>query len=167
MPAPTFLIGPFIQALKWVYQPFASIRRNKGLRGYYLLHHQGQSSPIVNSPEGIPNFVKIDIDFFNPSLLTIKSKDYDKRYSRTWKTWNGRIIMDDKTHGKGYYHYVETVEPGDHEIWITSPGIITVRITDKGVANLKEGKDNISATQQWRRIEDNDPRINTFKQMFQ
>lgn len=80
----------------------------RGLRGYYLVCNQG-GQPFYNSPDGLPNFLKIEISFWNPNVLVTKSKDFDKTYSNKWKTWTGKIIMNELTedYGSGFYVYEE------------------------------------------------------------
>ena len=159
-------IGPLINILKFFAEPFRKLKRKRRLEGYYLVYHQNSTTPVVTSPEGIPNVLKLEIDFWKPNILKIRAKDFDRTYRNIWKTWEGRITMNDDIHGKGYYNYLENNEPGDHEIWCMAPGTIRVRITDKGKANLKEKRDNDPATQQWKKIDDNDPLIPKFQKML-
>ena len=110
--------------------------------------------------------MKISIKWCAPDTITIRSKDFDKKYSGVWKTWIGRITLDGDDHGFGWYRYLEKDEPGNHEIWPRENGDILVRVVDKGNANLKERKDNDPATQRWVKIEPNDPRIHIFEKML-
>ena len=91
----------------------------KGLRGYYLVCSQGGQA-FYNSPDGTPNFLKIEISFWNPNVLVTKSKDFDKTYLKKWKMWTGKIVMNELTddYGSGFYVYEEGAEPGLHEIFV-------------------------------------------------
>jgi hypothetical protein len=140
-----------------------------GLRGYYLVCSQG-GQVFYNSPDGTPNFLKIDISFWSPNVLVTKSKDFDKTYLKKWKTWTGKIVMNELTddYGSGFYVYEKGAEPGLHEIFIKdkTTGTILVRVTDYGKANLREGQDNVSALQNWKKVDKNDKLIDDLKKVL-
>ena len=145
----------------FVYETFIKrlfvFLKYKSLKGYYIVCNQSGEA-FYNSPEGIPNFLKIHITFWNPNVLTTKSKDFDKTYSKGWKTWNGKIIMNELTgdYGSGFYVYEEGAEPGLHEIFLKdkSKGTILVRVTDYGKSNLREKQDNISELHKWKKVDE-------------
>src|SRR5687768_13202817 len=111
-------VGASFNLLKYLYHLVSKRNRNKRLRGYYLVHNQNNSSPVNKSPEGIPNFLKISIKWYVPDTIKIRSRDYDKRYTQTWKTWIGKITLHDDDYGYGWYRYLGKDEPGNHEIWL-------------------------------------------------
>jgi hypothetical protein len=166
MPLPNIPIGVVLNMLKFFISPFMKLNRKKKLQGYYMVYHQNGTTPIINSPERIPNVLKMEINFWRPNVLNIKAKDFDSTYRQVWKTWEGTITMVDDMYGKGYYNYLENNEPGEHEIWCIEPETIRVRVIDKGRANLKERKDNVPSTQQWKKVSNNHPLIETFKTML-
>lgn len=139
------------------------------LKGYYLVCSQN-GKEFRNSPNGIPNFLIIKINFWNPNVLVIISKDFDKTYSNQWKTWKGKIVMNELTdsHGSGYYLYDEGAEPGLHEIFVKDKisGSILVRITDYGKGNLKDNLDNKSTLQNWKKIKSDDKLVNRFNKIL-
>lgn len=166
MPIPNLPFSILLNILKAGLRPLTKLKMKKRLEGYYLVYHQNSDAPVITSPDRIPNVLEMKISFWKPDVLKIKAKDFDKTYRNIWKTWEGKIIMDDESHGKGYYNYLENNEPGDHEIWIMKDGVIRVRVTDKGRANLKERRDNDPATQQWKKVARDHPQLATFKKML-
>ena len=158
---------PFFGAFRFlqgVVTHFFRFRKNKSLIGYYLVCGQN-GNPYINSPEKIPNFLRIDISVTNPNVLQIVSKDFDRHYTRIWKTWTGQIEMKGMS-GEGPYIYSEGAEPGQHKIYLKNNDTILVRVIDHGKANLAKGTDNEPATQVWKRVHDNDPLIDTFKSIM-
>jgi hypothetical protein len=151
---------------KFLKRIFVYREYNK-LIGYYLILTQDEQL-IINSPDGTPNFLKIVIRFKNPNVLITSAKDYDATYSKTWKTWNGEIVMDyfSQNYGSGYYLYKEGAEPGLHEIFVTDKTKmdILVRISDYGKANLKNRMDNLPSLQIWSKIPKNEE--GKFNQIF-
>jgi hypothetical protein len=75
-------------------------------------------------------------------------------------------LTDD--YGSGFYVYEKGAEPGLHEIFIKdkTTGTILVRVTDYGKANLREGQDNVSALQNWKKVDKNDKLIDDLKKVL-
>lgn len=143
--------------------------RYKDLRGYYLVCNQ-DGTPINHSPEKIPNFLKIEIDWKNPNVLITKSLDFDNTFTKKWNMWMGKIVMNEltKDYGSGFYLYGEGAEPGLHEIFIKDKetGTILVRVIDYGKANKKERKDNFPDLQNWKKVDKNDPLIEKLRRIM-
>jgi hypothetical protein len=159
-------VSGILRLLGFFIKPIRLRKRTSQLRGYYLIYHQNSSIPIINSPDGTPNFLYIKVNYWFPDVLKITSKDFDARYRRIWKTWEGKITMLDEKHGRGYYTYLETNEPGEHEIWCLEAGTISVRIVDKGKADLSQRKDNDPANQQWKKIQEDNALIVSLKEFL-
>ncbi|MFA5137193.1 MAG: hypothetical protein WC489_07450, partial [Patescibacteria group bacterium] len=128
------------------------------LIGYYIVCTQ-KGVPFNNSDDGTPNCVYLRLKFWKRNILYTFSKDFDKIYKKTWKTWEGKINLDadSRGHGSGYYLYEDNNEPGIHEIFLKEKNTIIVRISDLGKANLGNKTDNEPSTQLWEKIEKQDP----------
>lgn len=160
-------IGTSVSLFKTLYHVITKIKRNRRLRGFYRVHYQNRTTPVVTSPEQIPNFLKLDIKWYDPDRLIIRSKDYDRAKLKKWKTWVGKITLYSDDYGNGWYKYLEGDEPGNHEIWPDGDGSIIVRVVDKGKAHPREYRDNDPATQKWVRVKDRDQLIRTFEKMLE
>jgi hypothetical protein len=163
IPALGFLLRIAQNFVQWTYKWSSTYRKYKKLEGYYFVCNQ-QGIPFINSPEKIPNFLKIEVPLKTPSFINITSKDYDRTNMQMWKTWTNQIEMTRDT-GKGYYQYIEVNEPGMHEIFLlkSEPGIIRVRVTDLGQADWRNKKDNKPSNHIWRKVGDGDPIVERFK----
>ena len=120
------------------------------LKGYYYVCDQNERIYNNNPPEGIPQFLRIDIDYGTPNVLNIISKDYDRKNFKCWKTWTNDIAMIGNE-GTGTYLYDKGNETGKHE-YLQGKNKIVVRVIDTGKADWKKNKDNDPATQTWIRV---------------
>lgn len=143
----------FLLFYEIIWRNIVAFIKNKSLIGYYKVCTQNGES-FINSSDETPNCVYLRLKFWKRNILYTFSKDFDKTYTRTWKTWTGKINLDtdSKGHGTGYYLYKESTEPGMHEIFLKEKNILIVRITDLGKANLRNNTDNESSTQLWMKI---------------
>ncbi len=157
------LIGSIVRAAPFVYKWSGAYRKYQGLAGYYVVCRQN-GKPFINSPERVPNFVKIEVPKSEPNILNVFSKDFDISKLNAWKTWVNKIKMEGDN-GEGYYNYLETIEPGMHNIFLVEgeTDSIRVRVTDLGKAS-KSGSDNVPSIQLWKRLPEHDPMIEKFKQ---
>jgi len=141
-----------------------AIGRYHYLKGYYFVCTQNEAK-FYNSPEGIPNFLKIDISWARPKELKVVSKDYDRKNFKCWKTWTNEIVMDGHA-GKGKYVYDMGNEIGTHEIVAQGKDKIVVRVIDAGKANWEKRIDNELSTQTWIRVHNNDPMLERLRAML-
>ena len=139
-------------------------KKYKKIIGYYLVCNQTEK-PFVNSPERVPNFLFIDVSLANPNVLITRSKDFDLRKLREWKTWRGEIEMKGRS-GTGYYVYDEGAETGTHTVVLKDENTIVVRVVDTGKAHPEKYTDNEPATQVWKKVKEDDPQIQKFKSML-
>jgi hypothetical protein len=138
----------FIYALSFllfyeiIWRNIVAFLKNKSLIGYYKVCDQN-GEPFNNSGDETPNCVYLRLKFWKRNILYTISKDFDRTYTNTWKTWTGKINLDidSKGHGSGYYLYRENNEPGMHEIFLKEKNILIVRITDLGKANKSTNSD--------------------------